>query len=104
MSWCCYQECPNDCNETDCNCPCHQDRLEDAHSAHSGDWDHEEMQGMCPHETCRKDCCGHGEDCSCPCHQDELEALSFAEYESDALAAEEGISTDDGNSSDGQSK
>ena len=105
MSWCSYQECPSDCTEADCNCPCHQDALDDADS---DSWDSEEMEGLCPHYTCRKECGGYSDDCNCPCHQDELEAWCRAEREAEALAAElaatERNSEEEGNSSDEQSK
>ena len=86
MSWCCYRECPSDCMESDCNCPCHQDALEDANSE---DANNEEMEeGLCPHHTCRNDCSGYSDDCNCPCHQDALEAWCRAERGAEATAAE----------------
>ena len=94
--------------ESDCNCPCHQDALEDANNEHSEDWDSEEMEGLCPHYTCRNDCNGYSDDCNCPCHQDALEARCRAEREAEALAAElaalEGNSAEEGNSTEDQSK
>ena len=107
MSWCCHRECPSDCNESDCNCPCHQDALEDANSEHTDGWDSEEMEGLCPHYTCRKDCYGYSDDCNCPCHQDALEASCRAEQEAEALEAELVAlenSAKQENSSDHQSK
>ena len=103
MSWCNYRECPSDCGESDCNCPCHQDALEDAKSEHS-----EEMEELCPYDECRKDGYGYSDDCNCPCHQDALESQCCAEWEAEAMAAElaalEGNSGEEGSSSDEQSK
>ncbi len=108
MSWCCYRECPSNCNSSDCNCPCHQDSLEDDNSDNSDDWDSEKMEELCPYDECRRDCFGYSEDCNCPCHQDILEAWYRAEQDAEALAAEiaaaEGNSAKEDNSSSGQSK
>ncbi len=108
MSRCNYRECPSDCGESDCNCPCHQDALEDAKSEHNDDWNSKEMEELCPYDECRKDCYGYSDDCNCPCHQDALESQCCAEWEAEAMAAElaalEGNSGEEGSSSDEQSK
>jgi len=102
MSWCSYGQCPSDCIESSCDCPCHE---EDANSENS-----EEMEELCPYDECRKDCYGYSDDCNCPCHQDALEACCRAEDEAAAeamtseLTALEENSAKEENSGDNKSK
>ena len=108
MSACSYGECPSDCGESDCNCPCHQDALEDAKSESGDDCNSEKFEGLCSYYECREDCYGYSDDCNCPCHQDDLEAWCSAECEAEPCAALERYSTEERNSakvtSDDESK
>ncbi len=82
MSWCSYGQCPSDCIEYSCDCPCLED---DVNSENS-----EEMEELCPYDEYRNDCYGFSDDCNCPCHQDALEACCRGEHE----AAEEAMTSE----------